>query len=179
MSTASLLTGYSLPKTPINPDEFWHSYSTLGIQLSGLFGGLEKLKKIPIFPIEDLDGKLARKFCSRRVTITKIEHPIEIYFDSDGKVSGITIVYRIKLIKNPKLPCLWRTTQRATEMIHIAPQLNTQNSFIFGPVCQSFGPASASHSKMLFYLQTLFTENTYTKTSSCLSLNRSRVSLDT
>jgi len=166
-----LLPKKTIPKDPINPNEFWPAFPSIAQKTAELFGSQQERDKIPIFPIEDLSDKLQRKWCClNKISIRQLDHPIEIYFLTNEKgASGITIAYRIQLLQKAKFSCLSTKIQTAIEMIDMVSPENPKNTSMIGRVFTAFGPASASDSRFLSYLQKLFMNGEYQEKRSALA----------
>ena|SRR5690348_9498200 len=175
----SLLSRGSSVKNSISPQEFWNSYPMLALHIAEIFGGRETLEKIPVFPLEDLEGRSFGLCCCKKSYVKSIEHPVEIYFDSDGKKSGAFLAYKIKIVKKPKFRFVATKVQKGIEMIHFLPQPLSEKGYIFRTVFTKGGPASEKQDRILPLLKTLLYESDYEINMCCFSLFQSKcVTLD-
>ena len=185
ISMQPLLSHTSPKKNPINPQEFWPAFRSLSKMVADLVGGVEQRDKIPIYLLEDLKGRIHQSFLNK-VTITQIDHPIEIYFVTNDKgKSGIGIAYKIKRVLTPKYRCLKLKLQKAIELVDMgSPENRPGDSYFIGKVIKAFGPASETEPHFLSSLQKLFSQKSYQVKRGCLAecfslYKPSRIQLDT
>jgi len=135
----------------INPREFWPAYPDIAMKVTELVGSEDIRNKIPIVPIEDF----FRINCLKQVAVKKIQFPIVIGFDNNGRFPGILIAYKIKSISIPKCSCFNSVIKKDVELISII-QKTKGSKISINSEQASFGPGAAHPSEVFKCLQKFF-----------------------